>query len=167
MSPETAGYGCEVRAEGPVYGTGETAQYVLGTFQTISPVLALRWLRGEALRIADRLDPDPNRSAWVRPAMRQGTAAAPDCPTELRVWADGLEEQRAAREGIKGGDPLFVVVRDTDCAYTLSVWPVRLPTNDLGPPWPESVCHRVGGVSRPLYVLAGDPWRQGRAPYPS
>lgn len=127
-SPEPAGYWSEIRAEGLVYGTGEIAQYVLGTFQTISPVLALRWLRGEALRVADRLDPDPNRSTWVRPAMRQAAVPAPDCPTELRGWADDPAEQRAARTRVKDGDPLFVVVPDVDCTYTLSVWPIRLPS---------------------------------------
>ncbi|GAB3972960.1 hypothetical protein GCM10028832_29740 [Streptomyces sparsus] len=58
----TAGYWCEVRAEGEVHGTGETVPYVLGTLKMISLKLALRWLRIEAERLADRLDPDPERS---------------------------------------------------------------------------------------------------------
>lgn len=50
-------YWCEVLAEGEVYGTRESVPYILGTFQTISPKLALRWLQSEAERIADRPGP--------------------------------------------------------------------------------------------------------------
>ncbi|EGX55745.1 hypothetical protein SZN_31369 [Streptomyces zinciresistens K42] len=156
--PEPAGYWAEVRAEGPVYGTGETVQYVLGTAQSISPVLVLRWLRGEALRIADRLDPDPRRSAWVQPTMRAATVPMPDCPAELRVWATDPDEQRAAREHIKGGHPLFVDVPDADCTYTLSVWPVRLPADGSDQVSPEPIPRRIGAMPHRLYALAADPW---------
>ncbi|MFF9541476.1 hypothetical protein ACF1BU_36125 [Streptomyces sp. NPDC014724] len=100
--PPQAGYRCEALAEGPVYGTDETARYVLGTFRTISPLLALRWLGGQALWIADRLDLDPHLA-------------------ELRAWYEDRESQRAAQAHIKTGAPLLVVVHDTDCTYTLSV----------------------------------------------
>ncbi|MER6527607.1 hypothetical protein [Streptomyces sp. NPDC001508] len=158
--PEPAGYWAEVRAEGPVYGTGETVQYVLGTFQSISPVLVLRWLRGEARRVADRLDPDPadypafDRWPW---AIELDSVPVPDCLTELRVWADDPDEERAAREHIKGGHPLFIKVPDADCTYTLSVWPVRLPAHEPDQVSPEPIAHRIGGLSHPLYALAADP----------
>jgi hypothetical protein len=97
---EQAGYRCEVLAEGLVYGADETVRYVLGTFRTISPVLALRWLGGQALWIADRLDLDHL--------------------AELRAWYEDRECQRAAHAHIKSGAPLLVVVPDTDCTYTLS-----------------------------------------------
>ncbi|MDH2393363.1 hypothetical protein QCN29_32285 [Streptomyces sp. HNM0663] len=157
-SGEPAGYWAEVRAEGPVYGTGEIVPYVLSTTASISPVLVLRWLRGEALRIADRLDPDPQRSTWVQPTMRAVTVPVRDCPAELRVWATDPNELREAREHIKGGHPLFVTVPDADCTYTLSVWPVRLPADESDPVTPELIAHRIGGLSHPLYVLAADPW---------
>ncbi|MFF2849549.1 hypothetical protein ACFVT5_24915 [Streptomyces sp. NPDC058001] len=112
-------YRSEVHAEGPVYGTGHTAHHILGTHHTISPVLALRWLSGQALHIANRLDPDPAHSPWLPPAARQATATGPDCPTELRTWAEDRHRQRVARERIKAGHPLFVVVPDADCTYTL------------------------------------------------
>ncbi|GAA4663265.1 hypothetical protein GCM10023347_13760 [Streptomyces chumphonensis] len=47
------------------------------------PVVARRWLRAQALRIADRLDPDPHRAAWVRPFMRMPTVPAPDAASRL------------------------------------------------------------------------------------
>ncbi len=96
-------YWCEVLAEGEVYGTREMVSYVLSTFQTISPKLALRWLQSEAERIADRLDPDPARSAWVEPWMRVDTVPVPDCPTECRVWSLDPEEHQAARDSSRTG----------------------------------------------------------------
>ncbi|MCX4845128.1 hypothetical protein [Streptomyces sp. NBC_00893] len=98
---EQAGYRCEALAEGLVYGMDETVRYLLGTFRTISPVLALRWLGGQALWIADRIGLDHL--------------------AELRAWYEDRECQRASHAHIKSGAPLLVVVPDTDCTYTLSV----------------------------------------------
>ncbi|MFJ9816146.1 hypothetical protein ACIRU3_12935 [Streptomyces sp. NPDC101151] len=124
---EPVEYWAEVRADGPVYGTGETVPYMLGSFQTISPVLVLRWLRGQALRVADLLDPTPERSAWVQPSMRVTTVVAPDGPALLRAWAADRKRERDEREHIKDGYPLAVVLSDADCTYTLSVWPAHQP----------------------------------------
>ncbi|MGW1409348.1 hypothetical protein [Streptomyces sp. NPDC002403] len=104
-SPEQVSYRCAATAEGLVYGTDGSARYVLGTFRTISPVLALRWLGGQALWIVDRLGLDP----------RLGHLA------ELLAWYEDRESQRAAHAHIRTGAPLLVVVPDTDCTYTLSV----------------------------------------------
>ncbi|MGW2111768.1 hypothetical protein [Streptomyces sp. NPDC001948] len=101
-APGQASYRCEAVAEGLVCGSDEAARYVLGSFWTISPVLALRWLGGQALWIVDRLDLD-------------------DRLAELRAWYEDRESQRAAHAHIKGGAPLLVVVPDEDCTYTLSV----------------------------------------------
>ncbi|MCX5109252.1 hypothetical protein OOK13_12060 [Streptomyces sp. NBC_00378] len=101
-APGQASYRCEAVAEGFVGGTDETARYVLGTFWTISPVLALRWLGGQALWIVGRLD-------------------LVDHLAELRAWYEDRETQRTARAHIKGGAPLLVVVPDEDCTYTVSV----------------------------------------------
>ncbi|QNE79231.1 hypothetical protein F0344_14285 [Streptomyces finlayi] len=119
-----------------MYGTRETVAYVLGTFRTISPKFALRWLQGEAERIADRLDPDPGRSAWVMPWMRVDTVPVPDCPTELRFWAEDPEEHQAARDQLKDGAPLSVVIPDRGCRFTLTVWPVAVPPPESSPTLP-------------------------------
>ncbi|AYV25563.1 hypothetical protein EES41_02305 [Streptomyces sp. ADI95-16] len=144
-------YWCEVLAEGEVYGTRETVPYVLGTFQTISPKLALRWLRSEAERIADRLDPDPARSAWVMPWMRVDPVPVPDTPAELRIWAEHPEEQQEARDQLKEGAPFSVVVPDKGCRFTLSVWPVAVPPPESSPTLPaddgQSTCPRSGRTS--------------------
>ncbi|MEV7831572.1 hypothetical protein AB0P12_13230 [Streptomyces subrutilus] len=144
-------YWCEVLAEGEVYGTRETVPYVLGTFQTISPKLALRWLRSEAGRIADRLDPDPERSEWVMPWMSVDPVPVPDTPAELRIWAEGPEEQQAARDQLKEGAPLSVVVPGKGCRFTLSVWPVAVPSPESSTALPaddgQSTCPRPGRTS--------------------
>ncbi|MFE9612683.1 hypothetical protein [Streptomyces sp. NPDC006012] len=129
-------YWCEVLAEGEVYGTRETVPYVLGTFQTISPKLALRWLQGEAERIADRLDPAPERSAWVKPWMQVGTVPVPDCPTEFRFWIEDPDEHHAARVQLKDGAPLSVVIPDKGCRFTLTVWPVAVSRPESIPTLP-------------------------------
>ncbi|MBW1603387.1 hypothetical protein JJV70_15005 [Streptomyces sp. JJ66] len=122
-------YAAEVRAEGPVYGTREVVTYVLATFQTISPELALGWVRGQALWLASRLDPDPARSAWARPVTRQSSVPLPDAPAELRAWAGRPDPagERAACAYLTAGYALALVVPDADCTYTLSLRPVSLP----------------------------------------
>ncbi|MFD7115715.1 hypothetical protein ACFWAA_01470 [Streptomyces sp. NPDC059922] len=123
-----AAYWCEVLAEGEVFGTRETVGFVLGTFSTISPKLALRWLRGEAERIADRLDPDPAHSTWVMAWMRVDPVPTPDCPTDLRDWISDPREHQAARDQLAEGAPLSVVMSDSGCRFTFIVWPiVRTP----------------------------------------
>ncbi|MEW5356001.1 hypothetical protein [Streptomyces sp. 16-176A] len=129
-------YWCEALAEGEVYGTRETVPYVLGTFHTISPKFALRWLQGEAARIADRLDPDPERSAWVKSWMQMGTVPVPDCPTELRFRVEDADEQHSARDQLKDGAPLSVVIPDKGCRFTLTVWPVAVPRPSPAPRCP-------------------------------
>ncbi|MEV5884014.1 hypothetical protein AB0L74_15020 [Streptomyces sp. NPDC052020] len=155
---DPTGYRCEALAEGAVCGTGREVRYVLGTFRTISPVLALRWLRGQARRIADGLDPDPGVSSWFR-ANACEASPAEDAPTRLRDWAADPDQERTAREHVKGGQPLFVTALDADCTYTLSVRPIRLPVQQYAEAPREPLTHRIGGLAHPLYVLAEDPWR--------
>lgn len=103
--PEQTSYRCEAIAEELGHGTDETVRYTLGTFRTISPVLALRWLGGQALWIVDRLGRDPR----------------PGHLGELLAWYDDRESQRAAHAHIKTGAPLLVVIPDADWTYTLSL----------------------------------------------
>lgn len=149
------GYIAEVRAEGRPFGSDRTAMHVLGSFRTISPVLAVRWLRGRARYLAERLDPDPVRVPWVRPAAGR----ARDCLADLRAWAADPAEEWAARAHLKRGYPLFVAVPDGDSRYTLSAWPAPLAAGEPDPAPPAPLRHRIGGLLHPLYVLAEDPWR--------
>ncbi|MFJ8330990.1 hypothetical protein [Streptomyces sp. NPDC094437] len=149
-------YRAEVRAEGPVHGTGENAQCVLATFQSISPKLVLRWLSGRALHLAHRLDPVPVRRPWVSPLMHAISYPAPPGPARLRAWAADPAQLDAARAHIKSGYPLFVRFTDTDgCIYTLTAWPVAFHAN-----WPVQHGRSAPGIpAHPLHALATqDPW---------
>jgi hypothetical protein len=115
---------CEVVAEGPVYGRGATVPYVLGTCRTISPKLALRWLRSQARRVANGLDPQPGPSAWEAAVSAPVWAAAPDVPAELREWCDDPAAQREARDRLRELLPVRVTVADeANGRFTLSVRP--------------------------------------------
>ncbi|MFF2014062.1 hypothetical protein ACFVWY_34055 [Streptomyces sp. NPDC058195] len=103
LAPDT--YWCEALAEGLVYGGDEPVRHVLGTFRTVSSVLALRWLGGQALWIADRTGLDQSLGHLA----------------DLRAWYEDRRSQRAAHALLKSGSPLLVVVPGTDCTYTLSV----------------------------------------------
>ncbi|MFI0821632.1 hypothetical protein ACH4TX_38760 [Streptomyces sp. NPDC021098] len=132
MTAAPGDYWCQALAVGLVCGTGREVPHVLGTCRTESSDFALRWLRVAALHIAERLDPDPARSTWVHGTMRLVSVPVPDCPAELRVWAEEIKEpgaQRAARARIEGGEPLSVTVPDIGCRYTLSAWPLRAPVS--------------------------------------
>ncbi|GHA75621.1 hypothetical protein ACIQRS_06355 [Streptomyces termitum] len=128
-------YRAEIRAEGLVAGTGCSAPWLLGCYQTLSPVLALRWLQNEVVRLASRLDPDPAQSPWAPPTTLREAAPAPDAPAELRVWATDPKERRAAWERVRADEPFFTVVPDVDCVYGLSVWPLW-HSAELEPPAP-------------------------------
>ncbi|MER5891213.1 hypothetical protein ABT160_46025 [Streptomyces sp. NPDC001941] len=162
---EPAGYWCEALAEGVVYGTHETVPYVLGTFQTISPKLALRWLQGEAARIADRLDPDPEHSAWAQPWMRVIPTPLPDSPTQLRCWASDPEGEHAAREQLRDGAPLSLVIPDIGCSYIFTAWPVNIPAPTTHAAAGQATNPRPGHTShRRTRRTAGWLLRPGRGP---
>lgn len=103
---------------------GVMHRVLLGTRQTTSPERALRWLCGQARRIADGLDPDPGM-AWVpRNAIVQIADTAPDAPAELRRWCGDLAELEAARNQLAAGREFTLTVQDTSGRYTLSARPL-------------------------------------------
>lgn len=129
-------YRAEIRAEGLVYGTGQEAPWLLAIYQTLSPKLAQRWLQGEVLRLARRLDPVPTCSRWAPAGTLKETVPTPDAPTELIVWATDPEEQRAVWDLIRDGKGVFTVIPDVDCAYGLCLWPLW-HSAELAPPSPQ------------------------------
>ncbi|MFE7131397.1 hypothetical protein ACFVIM_11095 [Streptomyces sp. NPDC057638] len=120
MSGPPVAYLCRVLAEGPVYGSGEIVSYVLDTLRTRSQDIALIWLRKQALRLADGLDPDPARAPW---ATRCERIPVPDAPTEIRVWAADPAEDHAARARLDQGVAVSVVIPDGPDRYTLAISP--------------------------------------------
>ncbi|KUJ70822.1 hypothetical protein ACZ90_00440 [Streptomyces albus subsp. albus] len=127
------GFVAEVVAEGLIYGRDEAARFVLGACQTISLKSALQWLRAQAYRIADGLDPDPDRSGWVQPIMRCPSVIVPDCPAELRFWCEDPEEQQTAWDLLSIGEPFVLAVPDESGWYTLAIWPASVLLRPTGP----------------------------------
>ncbi|MEU9847461.1 hypothetical protein [Streptomyces sp. NPDC047985] len=101
-----------------------------------SPRLALRWLRGQAVRITNGLDPKPG-TPWIPPyVLRPGqppllaptrppaTVPAFDAPTELRAWAADDERQTVALQHLAPGREFEFVARDEACWYGLTARPL-------------------------------------------
>ncbi|MFE7132425.1 hypothetical protein ACFVIM_16360 [Streptomyces sp. NPDC057638] len=118
---------CYVLVEGPVHGSGAVLPFVLAVQRTATPDDALRWLQRQARWVADRLDPDPAVSPWVVPAMRTDRVPVPDAPTEIRVWSDAPDEERAARARLDQGVAVSVVIPDGPDRYTFAICPQRAP----------------------------------------
>ncbi|MFJ7997266.1 hypothetical protein ACIQ7D_08965 [Streptomyces sp. NPDC096310] len=75
-------YHLTVVGEGPVNGTW--VRVVLAARQAVSPDSALSFLRHQARRIADGLDPAPG-AGWIPPGILVPVRAPdPDVPTALR-----------------------------------------------------------------------------------
>ncbi len=73
-----------VRYLAEVYGGDGARSLWLGGTVAPTRCLALRWLRGQAVRIADGLDPDPG-SAWAPPGtLWPTTQDSSDAPSQLR-----------------------------------------------------------------------------------
>ncbi|MFE2291053.1 hypothetical protein [Streptomyces sp. NPDC059452] len=138
MNPGQA-RGCWYVAES---SAGDAARSVrLGGVVAPTRRLALRWLRRQARRFADALDPDPYTS-WI-PARALHPVAdgahAPvadgahhpvargafhDAPAELRAWADSFREHDYALLRLADGLPYEFVARDALAWYGLVVRPL-------------------------------------------
>ncbi|MFE0425215.1 hypothetical protein [Streptomyces sp. NPDC058953] len=120
----------EITAEGPVYGTLDTARVTLGTFETPYPGRALRWTSVQARRIADRLDPDPD-TPWATGALRRLPEYADDtgdAPTELRRWA-APELIGAAYHRLRDGHPVTLAASDHTGRYAVTITPLPDPAS--------------------------------------
>ncbi|MEV7424282.1 hypothetical protein [Streptomyces sp. NPDC091212] len=120
-------YVSTVVAEGPVNGT--VVRVVLGARRTYTPEGTLQWLRGQAHRIADGLDPDPY-TAWAvhsGPVLVPVAAHVPHAPSALRAWGDDHGQQDAARRRLVCGDRLTVSTADGSGRYTLTAVPTAFP----------------------------------------
>ncbi|MGW0559615.1 hypothetical protein ACWDZ4_03005 [Streptomyces sp. NPDC003016] len=89
--------------------------------------LVLRWLRGQALRFADALDPDPY-TEWIPPqALRLVTHTERDAPAELRFWTTDSEHQDHALHQLAAGLAYGFLAHDDACWYALTARPVVVP----------------------------------------
>ncbi|MFJ4963583.1 hypothetical protein ACIP6P_14230 [Streptomyces sp. NPDC088729] len=117
--------------------------------------LVLRWLRRQALRLADGHGRDlPAASPWLRAGdVGQVTFHGTDAPEGLRAWAgdDGLQDD--ALRALECGLPalLTVVNPAVGLRVTLAGWPVR--------PDQRSTGHRSAGDRSAGNRGAGDRYR--------
>ncbi|MGY1454284.1 hypothetical protein [Streptomyces sp. SS8] len=124
------------RAEAVAVGAvnGGTVAVHLGAYEAADRRRVLDWLREQARRIADGLDPDPRTARWAPggalvplpdgPAEADGSAGAAEAPAELRRWHGDEERQRAACELLARGAPFHLAVADRTGTYVLSARPV-------------------------------------------
>ncbi|MFD5750101.1 hypothetical protein [Streptomyces sp. NPDC127033] len=111
-----------VICEGPANGTW--VRVVLAARQAASPDRALSFLRCQARRIADGLDPDP-WPLWAPPGTLVPVGPpVPDAPTELRCWCDDFAAQEKARNHLLAGAAFTFRAADHTGLHLLTAVPV-------------------------------------------
>jgi hypothetical protein len=149
----------EAVAEGAVSGSGERVRMVLGTFSSARPGRVLRWMRGQALRIADGLDPYPSQpipAAALRPVPARYSAAVGDVPTEMRSWALRDGRRNAARRRLLAGAPVVVLTGDDTGWYAIIAWPVAESAPESPLTRPATVRLTASSAARHPYGPASD-----------
>jgi hypothetical protein len=126
------GYGCEVMARGP----DMCREWMLGDYRAGTPRLALRWLRGQACRLADALDPSPGHGPFPVESLRLIDPSGPPNPGRVfREWLNDLRCQEQQLSALVAGRHISVNAggpdrvcgwRDTDVLYSLSCRPIAL-----------------------------------------
>ncbi|MFI1888700.1 hypothetical protein [Streptomyces jumonjinensis] len=118
-------YWCEIT----LYSGGR--EYLYGGKLAESPRLAVRWLAGQAVRLADLMEPHP-LMPWLSEnpgAIREvGDAESESqAPEELRAWESDSEELGAAMKMLVEGEFFRLVVSDDGMVINLTARP--MPTN--------------------------------------
>ncbi|MBW1596489.1 hypothetical protein [Streptomyces sp. JJ38] len=120
MSPGADGYLCSALAL-PV-ATGH--EIVLGRHRAWTPRLALRWLQGQAGRLADALDPVPGHGPFPAWVLRPVPTDAPDPGGVIRAWLRDHQRQSEQLASLRAGDHVSVIARDAELLYALCAQPI-------------------------------------------
>ncbi|MFJ4968679.1 hypothetical protein [Streptomyces sp. NPDC088755] len=111
-----------------VTATGGGRTVWLGGVAVPNRRLLLRWLRRQALRLADGHGRDlPPASPWLRARdVRPVTFHGSDAPEGLRAWAGDDRSQDEALRALECGLPALLTVADpaVGLRVTLAGWPV-------------------------------------------
>ncbi|PCG86838.1 hypothetical protein CIB93_06355 [Streptomyces sp. WZ.A104] len=118
------------------HGGDAARSFRLGGIVAPTRRLALRWLRRQARRLADALDPDPY-APWVPArALYPVSGARLDVPAELRSWASSFREHDYALLRLAEGLPYEFVARDDTSWYGLVMRPLAPARTPLPSPCP-------------------------------
>lgn len=96
-------YSCEALAWDP----GSARTWLLGSGRADTPRMALRWLTGQAVRIARALDPEPG-GAFPTCALREIHPSFPTPGSTLRAWAHDMWAHGEHMELLKRGVPVRI-----------------------------------------------------------
>ncbi|MDT0417782.1 formylmethionine deformylase [Streptomyces sp. DSM 41982] len=139
---------------------------LLGRARVGTPEDAVAWLRGEALRLAVRLDPGP-RTRWAAPGLvRPVRGPGPDAPTAMRAWAECPEQVRDVRALLAQGHPYTRRFQDPGGSwYELTAAPAENAGDPMNQPSPDVPhCEATGQVTQIVAELAMDVTRTAGAP---
>ncbi|MBW1602680.1 hypothetical protein JJV70_11280 [Streptomyces sp. JJ66] len=116
-----SGYRCEATA----VAADRSAAWPLGEVRERDPRLAVRWMRGRALLIANALDPLPGACGPLPAAcLREVVGDGPNPGALLRRWADDASAQAAALTRLRTGTPISVHAADDATQYVISAYPL-------------------------------------------
>ncbi|MFB8413949.1 hypothetical protein ACFC63_00340 [Streptomyces albidoflavus] len=124
--------GVEYLAE--VHGGAAASSVFLGGIVAPTRRLALRWLRRQAHRLADALDPDPRTSRLPPHALRPAPRTAEHAPSQLRFWAADLDYAEEAVSRLATGYPYRFTAREGPAWYQLTARPLLIPAHSVRPP---------------------------------
>ncbi|MDB1086289.1 hypothetical protein PJ985_01715 [Streptomyces sp. ACA25] len=125
------GYWCEVVARSP----DAAGEWALGGYGAATPSLALRWLRGQARRLSDALDPLPGHGPFPVRSLRPVAPNAPNPGRVFREWLVDLRYQETQLSALLDGRHISVNAGgpdrvggtcDADVYYSLSCRPIAL-----------------------------------------
>ena len=136
--PETAGidgYLCEVVAWSQEKSRkGDGQEIYLGGYWADTPQAAVRWLCAQAVRLADRLDPQPGQG-WAQGNAGKALRRLPDELPEdwpdpgqtLRGWCTDEKQRQETAHSLMNGEPFILATRDCTAFYSLTARPALLP----------------------------------------
>ncbi|WP_436738150.1 hypothetical protein [Streptomyces sp. BBFR102] len=114
-------------------GAAASSVFLRGTV-TPNRRLALRWLRHQAHRLADALDPDPHTTRLPAGALRPAPPTTEHAPTQLRFWAADPDYAEEATDRLTTDYPYHFTARQGPTWYQLTARPLHTPSTPSGRP---------------------------------
>lgn len=110
-----------IMCQAQVYVRALDRSWVLAEYEAATPRAALRWLRSEAGRAADQLDPPADRAPWSLHQWRTAQA--------LRHWRDDMATNEQTIGSLAEGQPVSLTATEHSALITLTAVPqdIRIP----------------------------------------